>query len=375
MYDVRNRGLPCPRISTEELKRLLSQIEEIDPQQKRAVPDVPGLDVQPHAALQSRGKQTELWRLALVAIFIGVAAGAAAIFALKMPAISIVVVRDGTGDTKFTTAPSAARGPLEAEPRSQPRQSTEPNQIDAELAAVTPRTAAPNATIPEPARRSRPLLIGALQQTSLQPDQAWPLGLRITPEATGGTLVVKGLVAGSKLSVGRPSDTNGWELKADELDGAVIIPPPGFAGSMELSVEMRLVEGRVAERRLVHLEWARPPERKPAVAQTGGMDARGFAVRKLDPDEIASLRKVGDELFAHRDVASARLMLLRAAEAADARAALALAKTYDPIALGDLGLRGTFADPAMARTWYEKAREFGSTEAQHRLDMLASGSE
>jgi hypothetical protein len=217
--------------TTEELMRLLRQIEEIDPQQKQALPDVPDLDVQPHAGMQSRGKQTELWGLALgVAILIVVAAGAAAVVALKLPAISIVGVHDGVSDTKSRTVPSGVR----------------------------------NAT---------------------------------------------------------------------------------------------------------------NPVRKAAAAQTGGMDARGFAVRKLDRDEIAWLRKVGEELFANRDVASARLTLLRAAEAADARAALALAKTYDPLALGDLWLRGAFADPAMARTWYEKAREFGSTEAQHRLHMLASRSE
>jgi len=330
--------------STEELRRLLRQIEEIDPQQKQALPDVPGLHVQPHAALQSRSKQTALWRLALgVTIFIVVAAGAAAILALKLPAISIIVVRDGVSDTKSTTVPSAAR----------------------------------NATNPEPVRRSRHLLIGALHQTSLQPDQAWPLGLRITREVTGGTLVVKGLAAGTKLSVGRPSDTNGWELKADEIDGAVIIPPRGFAGSMELSVELQLAEGLVAERRSVHLEWARPPERNPtaiplATAPTRPAELDELNPRKLDPDEVASLRRRGEEFFAARDVAAARLMLLRVAEAGDAGAALGLAKTYDPIALGDLGLRGTFADPAMARAWYEKAREFGSTEAQHRLDMLAS---
>jgi len=334
---ARNVGDP----TTEELKRLLRQIEEIDPQEKQALPAVPGVNVQPHAGLQSPGKQTELWGALGVAILIVVAAGVGAILALKLPAISIVVVRDGASDTKFTTAPSAAR----------------------------------NATNPEPAPRSRPLLIGALQRTPLQPDQAWPLGLRIAPEATGGTLVVKGLVAGAKLSVGRPSDTNGWELKADEIDGAVIIPPPGFAGSMELSVELQLAEGLVAERQSVQLEWARPAEPKPAIAQTRGVDAPGFAVRKLDPDEIAALRRRGEELFADRDVAAARLMLLRAAEAADARAALALAKTYDPIALSDLGVGRAFADPAMARSWYEKAREFGSTEAQHRLDMLARRSE
>jgi len=368
---------------SEELKRLLSRIEEIG-EQKRALPDAPGLDqfkvgertrppagpgdvplmVQPDAALQPRGKHTELelpnkagkGRLARgVAIVIMVGVGAAAIYAFKMPAISIVVMRDGAGDATSTTVPSAPRDPREGEPASQLRRSTEPNQIDAEPAAVTPRTAAVNATNAEPTKRSRPLLIGALLQTSLQPDQTWPLGLRITPEAAGGTLVVKGLAAGAKLSVGRPSDTNGWELKADELDGAVIIPPAGFAGSMDLSVELRLGEGRVAERRSVQLEWARPPEPKPATAQTGGVDAPGFVVRKLDPDEIASPRKRGEELFANRDVAGARLMLLRAAEAADARAALALATTYDPIALGDMGSRGAIADPAMARKWYEKA--------------------
>jgi len=330
--------------TTEELMRLLRQIEEIDPQQKQALPDVPGLGVQPHAGLQSRGKQTELWGLALgVAIFIVVAAGAVAVLALKLPAISIVVVRDGVSDTKSTTVPSAAR----------------------------------NATNPESARRSRPLLIGALQQTSLQPDQAWPLGLRIAPEVTGGTLVVKGLAAGAKLSVGRPSGSNGWELKVDEIDGAVIIPPPGFAGSMDLSVELQLAKGRVDDGRSVHLEWARPPERNPtaiplATAPMRPAEVAGLNPRMLDPDEVASLRRRGEEFFADRDVAAARLMLLRAAEAADARAALALAKTYDPIALRDLGVRGTFADSAMARAWYEKAREFGSTEAQRRLDMLAS---
>jgi TPR repeat protein len=137
--------------------------------------------------------------------------------------------------------------------------------------------------------------------------------------------------------------------------------------STTIASAVRNANYREAARGSVQLQWARPPEPKAAIAQTGGVDAPGFAVRKLDPGEIASLRKGGEELFANRDVAAARLKLLRAAEAADARAAFALAKTYDPIALSNLGVNSTFADPAMARTWYEKAREFGSTDAQQRL--------
>jgi TPR repeat protein len=39
-----------------------------------------------------------------------------------------------------------------------------------------------------------------------------------------------------------------------------------------------------------------------------------------------------------------------------------------------LGAKGLVPDMAMAQTWYERARELGSIEAQRRLDVLASRS-
>jgi TPR repeat protein len=36
------------------------------------------------------------------------------------------------------------------------------------------------------------------------------------------------------------------------------------------------------------------------------------------------------------------------------------------------GLQGLSADVAKARAWYERAEEFGSTEAPRRLEMLAN---
>ncbi len=103
--------------STEELKRLLRQIEEIDPQEKQALSAVPALNVQQHAGLQSRGKQTELWGALGVAILIVVAARVGAILALKLSAISIVAVRDGVSDTKSTTVPSAGRNASKSQPK------------------------------------------------------------------------------------------------------------------------------------------------------------------------------------------------------------------------------------------------------------------
>jgi TPR repeat protein len=82
--------------------------------------------------------------------------------------------------------------------------------------------------------------------------------------------------------------------------------------------------------------------------------------------------KRGEELLATGDIASARLLLRRAAEGGDARAAFALASSYDPIALKRLGVYGSAPDVKMARDWYEKARQYGSREAPQRIELLAS---
>jgi TPR repeat protein len=66
-----------------------------------------------------------------------------------------------------------------------------------------------------------------------------------------------------------------------------------------------------------------------------------------------------------------RLLLTRAAEAGDARCALALAATYDPAELGVLGLAG---DAKQAHAWYARAAAFGSGEAVQRLEQLAQSS-
>ena len=70
------------------------------------------------------------------------------------------------------------------------------------------------------------------------------------------------------------------------------------------------------------------------------------------------------------DLPSARLLLRRAAEAQNARAALALAQTYDPLVLKQYGSSAPAADVATARSWYERAREWGAPDVQRQLDAL-----
>jgi hypothetical protein len=113
-------------------------------------------------------------------------------------------------------------------------------------------------------------------------------------------------------------------------------------------------------------------DRAPVAATVTEPTTPGDAVHRLDPDIVASLLKRADALIASSDVAAARLVLRRAADAGDARAAMTLAGTYDPAILEKLDVHGIVPDVAMARSWYEKARKFGSAEAPQRLEMLAS---
>jgi hypothetical protein len=91
----------------------------------------------------------------------------------------------------------------------------------------------------------------------------------------------------------------------------------------------------------------------------------------LAPDEIAMLVKRGKDLLTTGDVASARLLLRRAAEAGDAEAALAFGSTFDPVVIARLGAIGVEADSARARKWYEKAEALGSNLASEKIAKLA----
>jgi hypothetical protein len=98
-----------------------------------------------------------------------------------------------------------------------------------------------------------------------------------------------------------------------------------------------------------------------------------LAQRQIDREEITVLINRGKDLIANGDLAAARLVLQRAADANDAEAALALAATYDPVVLRELKVYGFTADAAMARAWYQRARELGSAAALKRLEILITG--
>lgn len=111
------------------------------------------------------------------------------------------------------------------------------------------------------------------------------------------------------------------------------------------------------------------PEPAPAVP----IAPPARASRTLDSEEVAILYRRSQELITQGDIAGGRLLLTRAAESGDARAALALGATYDVAVLGKLAVLGVVADATKAKAWYAKAAELGSGEAVKRLEVLAQG--
>lgn len=91
----------------------------------------------------------------------------------------------------------------------------------------------------------------------------------------------------------------------------------------------------------------------------------------MAPAEIAAIIQRGRAHFQAGDLAAARLLFRRAANAGDADAAIAMGTTYDPAVLAEHKVRGVNADVDAARAWYERARQLGSPEGPNRIDMLA----
>jgi len=109
-----------------------------------------------------------------------------------------------------------------------------------------------------------------------------------------------------------------------------------------------------------------------AAAQAATAATSTAAVLQGDASEIAFLLTSGAELMANGDVAAARLIFQHAAQAGSAEAALALAETYDPLVFKKLRRRDAVTlDIALAQSWYEKARNLGSTVARERIVRLS----
>ena len=91
---------------------------------------------------------------------------------------------------------------------------------------------------------------------------------------------------------------------------------------------------------------------------------------RLTAEEAAVLLARGDRLLSIGDITSARLFYERAADGGAGLAALRLGETYDPVFLDRVHLRGVRADLGAASSWYRRARDLGTADAEVLLRGL-----
>jgi hypothetical protein len=207
-------------------------------------------------------------------------------------------------------------------------------------------------------------------------NEALVLGISLDGGTGGEIAVLSGLVAGTRISAGGPFGANGWRLPARDLTQALAYPPKDFVGVMEAAVDVRTGNDALVDSRPIRLAWLSkqpaPPAREPRVEHEDPVQpAATPAIPALDAEEIATLMRRGQEFLRTGDIAAARLVFRRAANAGHAQAALTLGATFDPMVLADLGVLGFPPDLAQARSWYDKAARLGSAEALRRIEVLA----
>jgi len=204
-------------------------------------------------------------------------------------------------------------------------------------------------------------------------ESLWPMALRLCAVA-GVAAAVAWLV------ISLP----GARLLRHDVTQASVQPPPPVADTQKqdplrtpaaagLLLQHGLTEANASP---VPAEAMPAPAPQPTIAPPGNDAAVAPPVSlSLASDEIAMLLKRGKDAFSTGDLAAARLLLRRAAEAGSAEAALALGATFDPLVIRRLGAIGAAPDAAQARQWYQKAVALGSPTASQPLAQLEASAQ
>ena len=208
---------------------------------------------------------------------------------------------------------------------------------------------------PSPSRRASALAVRNVSGFVNEPLQ---LGVSVDDPDPGATVTVKGMPANARLTAGVPTSLSEWRVSANEISSAKIIPPSDFVGEMNVSAELHSADGAALVTSFMQLTWKPMPANNPlpvptvtaSIAPTqqptqpappppAAVEAKSphppapvpaQTGHQLTANEIAAMVRRAQEMLATGDVREARLLLIHAAEAHDARAALMLAKTFDP---------------------------------------------
>jgi hypothetical protein len=237
--------------------------------------------------------------------------------------------------------------------------------------------------------RKPSLAVAVAPQLWLKPGVEAPIEIRLVPSEAvppQSIVVIRGVPPGLRFSEGRLFGNGVWVLPAARLPDLKLQAPGDISSGGLLIIALTTLEGVAlaqAEVTVLSLpetkETARttatlPVERDKLSAPPWMTEQSPVPAPKPIENraELLLLLEKGKESIQQGNILHARQFYERAANKGLAEAALALASTYDPRELPRMrGVASVTPDPAMARKWYEKARELGSKDADAHLADLA----
>lgn len=232
-----------------------------------------------------------------------------------------------------------------------------------------------------------------------------PMSILIKPEKSApqrGMLLIRGLPNSVALTEGRLFPSGVWSVKLTDLPNLKLSAPASMQTS-NITIALVTLEGSILDEKSAILSIAAAstkntysmergaepaPKVEPAsppaqsVAALPGDKASGSgntrpAAREPksltfeETEKVQVFMQKGEEHMRSGNINLARLFYKRSADAGWAPGAMAMAGTYDAEELAHLDVVGGIQpDPAMAKKWYEVARDLGSATAQQKLQRL-----
>lgn len=255
------------------------------------------------------------------------------------------------------------------------------------------------------AKQDAPGLV--VEDISGRPGSEIPLQIEVAQSDTEeySFLMFRGLPAEVSLSAGfRLKDS--WAVSLRDLTNLALASPPDYEARFQ--VEVLLIKGRntPADSRVINVTLQRapaaaappapavaaaprpepapqriltaaPPEPQPQPAAKLEAAAPSLAPAQsrkmaISAETEAAMLDRATQMLSNGDVSSARLLFEHVAKKGSGKAAMALARTFDPAFFGSINTRGLKPDRDKAKQWYSVAADLGQDEARSRLGALSA---
>jgi TPR repeat protein len=202
-------------------------------------------------------------------------------------------------------------------------------------------------------------------------NEPMPLEVSVDNAVQNASLRLAGLATGTHLSAGSQVSDSSWQLPLDHLKNVYLYAPTDFVGVMNGALDLLGPDKRLIDRREVRFEWLVKKESRPE-PDSSIWPANPAPVQSLNGDLASTLMRRGQDFLGMGDIAAARVLFGRLADAGIADGAFAMAQTYDPRYLTMHKVIGVVGDESKARAFYQQAAQLGSVEAAHKLEQTVS---